>query len=190
MEQELFTLSAFIQRLEQLAARDFSVQETHQFLKRSPLAPGELKPYIFFDPCQYTRNLLYKSGEFELLAICWQPGQKAPIHGHEGEKCWSRVEEGSLYFTNYCERSSLDGSFRLEITSPPTRGGPGYLDGPADIHAVENPFQEPAVTLHLYSRPYAECDIYDPVNGQKERRKLTYYSVFGELTEAPKSGTV
>ncbi len=178
MELRRLPLGKFIEELNRFAARDFPVRETHRFLKTVSLPLAHLRPYLFVAPDQYTRNLLHKSSEFELLLIVWPPGQASPIHGHEGEKCWALVESGELHFTNYCE-IPLGDSFTL-ITLSQQIGGPGYLDGPADIHKVENTSTELAVTLHLYSRPFEACDIYDLERGSKVRQKLQYYSKFGK----------
>ena len=43
-------------------------------------------------------------------------------------------------------------------------GDKGFLDGPAEIHSVENIFNEPAVSLHIYAKPFDACDIYDLEN--------------------------
>ena len=50
---------------------------------------------------KYTRNLVYRNNDFEILFLCWSPEQIAPVHGHEGEKCWAKVESGKLQFCNY-----------------------------------------------------------------------------------------
>lgn len=172
-----FTVSEFVDQLNQFADQRFPVDEVHSFLQQSSLAPHELEPYTFFDSDQYTRNLMHKSEKFELLAICWQPGQESPVHGHEGEKCWSRVEMGMLRFTNYRAVPPGDIS-NFEILSVNV-GNPGYLDGPAEIHKVENAFDHPAVTLHLYSYPFEACDIYDLENHCINRKTLGYFSKFG-----------
>ncbi len=65
----------------------------------------------------------------------------------------------------------------------PLDGGPGYLDGPADIHAVET-VGEDAVSLHVYVKPYDECDIYDLAQGVVRRARLTYDSAPAELRTA------
>jgi cysteine dioxygenase len=178
MENSRSTLNEFIDRLNRFAERAFPLQEVQNFLQQCALGREELGPYLFFDSAQYTRNLIHNSQEFELLAICWQPGQEAPVHGHEGERCWSRVEKGKLRFTNYLERSAAD-SFDLKVLSTSV-GTRGHVDGPADIHKVENPFQESAVSLHLYSRPFSACDIYDLENRMKVRKTLGYFSKYGE----------
>jgi len=171
-------LEHFIEELHGFAARGFPVREVRQYLKGNLLPLNELQPYVFVAVEQYTRNLIYKSSEFELMVVVWSAGQAAPIHGHEGEKCWARVESGELLFTNYREHSAGD-SFRLETISQQF-GGPGYLDGPADIHKVENTSTQPAITLHLYSRPFEACDIYGIENHRKLRKRLGYFSKFGQ----------
>ena len=83
----------------------------------------------------YTRNLIHREPNFEIMLVCWPPHISAPIHGHEGEKCWARVQTGKLNICNYKEVSrnplKLEKIQELECA-------PGFLDGPADIHSVEN----------------------------------------------------
>ena len=58
---------------------------------------------------------------------------------------------------------------------------PGFLDGPADIHSVENITEEFATSLHVYAKPYDACDIYDIEKGTVDRIKLSYHSIDGIL---------
>ncbi len=177
MKTSVVLLSELIGRLNHFAEQGFPVQEVGQFMWGRVLSPQELEPYTFFDTDQYTRNLIHKSEAFELLAIGWQAGQESPVHGHEGEKCWSRVEVGTLRFTNYLAISTGD-SLDLEVLSVNV-GSPGHLDGPADIHKVENSSDGPAISLHLYSYPFQACDIYDMETHLTDRRTLEYYSQYG-----------
>ncbi|MGH7775198.1 MAG: cysteine dioxygenase [Candidatus Binatia bacterium] len=174
------TIEELLRKLQTLVARGLDTREVHDYLLATLIEPASLENYLSFRPDHYARNLIYKSDAFELLAICWEGGQKAPIHGHEGERCWSRVERGTLRFTNYREVSEKP--LVLERLAEPFHGKRGHLDGPADIHEVENllSFDEKAVSLHLYSRPYLECDIYDLAQGKKERVRLTYDTMFGK----------
>lgn len=175
------TLSQFIEQLNQFAAREFPTDETGAFLRTAVLPPEQLEAYLFQEPFQYTRNLIYKTSDFELLVIVWPAHQASPVHGHEGEKCWARVERGCLQFSSYREVPHADG-FRLERVGEQL-GEVGYLDGPADIHCVANPFKEFAVSLHVYSRPFPECDVYAEEGHSKVRMKLKYYSLGGRRVE-------
>jgi len=179
MPDRRLNVNRFIGDMKHIAARDFPVREVRGFLAASRLPASELRPYLFVLPDRYTRNLIYKSDAFELLLLVWPPGQAALVHGHEGEKCWTRVEEGRLHFTNYREKRGKRGSsVELEIVSQAV-GGVGHVDGPADIHGVENRSDLLALTLHLYARPYDECDVYDLEHRRKTRKKLEYFSRFG-----------
>ncbi len=166
--------------LKRFAAAGFPASEVRRYLADTLMERDALEPYLNYCDDRYTRNLVHKDEEFELLVICWGRGHRAPIHGHEGELCFARVERGRLRFSNYAMLS--EDPVRLRRTGAPVDGGAGFLDGPADIHAVENPeeFGESAASLHIYSRPYAECDIYDSESGPRRRVTLAYDSIRGK----------
>ncbi len=176
-------MGEFVAALEAIAASGFETPRVQAYLERSLIAPGELSPYLHFRAGHYTRNLVHKTAAFEILVVCWGVGQRAPVHGHEGERCWARVEQGKLRFTSY--RLITEAPLALEAAGPPVDGAVGYLDGPADIHAVENlaDFAAPAASLHVYSKPYAECDVYDLTRGVRRRLRLAYDTVYGKPVE-------
>ena len=171
-------IEAVIERLKEFAHQDFPVSEVSSYLLNLNLNENEIKKYSFHKGNYYTRNLIHKDTDFELMVICWPPNTSAPIHGHEGEKCWARVQEGQLQICNYEEISSdpLDLNMIQRLSC-----SPGFLDGPADIHSVENLSDKFATSLHVYAKPYDACDIYDTDNGKIERMKLSYYSNNGVI---------
>ena len=173
-------MAAFVDALEGLASDRLDPGQVQAYLERTPLASGTLEPYLFFRPGRYTRNLVQRTAAFEVLVLCWDVGQRAPVHGHEGEYCWARVERGRLRFTTY--RVESDDPLVVVPVGPPVDAAPPYLDGPADIHAVENPveFGAPAATLHVYARPYDACDVYDLTRGVRKRVTLGYDSIHGQ----------
>ena len=124
-----------IKSIKQLSNENFPNDKVYELLNNSYLKETEIAAYIKYDNHKYTRHLIYKDEDFEILIMCWKPGHKAPIHGHEGEKCFMRVEKGSLLFTNY----NLISTSPLDLQKIDSiKGEVGYLDGPADIHSVEN----------------------------------------------------
>jgi cysteine dioxygenase len=40
------------------------------------ITDSSLAPYVFFDDAFYTRNMIYRDEFFEVMTICWEPGQK------------------------------------------------------------------------------------------------------------------
>ena len=173
------TLEECVGQLKALDAEGFDKARVESFLNDTLIEPASLTSNMVFSSDCYTRNLIHKCEGFELLIIGWEPGQRTPVHGHEGELCWARVEMGNLRFTSYREVS--EDPLVVEMIGSPIDAGAGHLDGPADIHSVENlkSSGEPGATLHLYSRPYPEFDIYDLVKGEKRRIATRYDSVAG-----------
>jgi cysteine dioxygenase len=152
------------------------------------LDPRTLAPYLHFAPRRYTRNLIYRDEVFELLALCWEPHTESPIHNHSGQLCWLSIQRGALRLENFL---SLDGpgpgaNIRLVPHGGVDRAPEGVLDlqqGDNGIHRVSNPFDERAVSLHVYSRPYDTCLAYDPAARISREIRLHYHSVGGKLVE-------
>jgi cysteine dioxygenase len=104
---------------------------------------------------------------FELIAVCWDKGQKSVIHNHRDQKCWMALPYGRLMVHNFalvqkdpsrgfCDlRSSRQ--FELNPTSP------GEVDPEEPIHQVLNlpSYDCRAVSLHVYSLPFDTCEVYD-----------------------------
>jgi predicted metal-dependent enzyme (double-stranded beta helix superfamily) len=173
MHKKLVTIQEFTAGLEELAAEQFPINQVTYYFKTTFIEPEQLQRYIHFTPEKYTRNLIHRTDSYALLLLGWEPGHRAPVHGHEGQKCWMRVEQGILRFSNYeeCENQI---SLRSMVAGPS-----GYVDGPALIHSVENRSLERALSLHLYAHPFEQCDIYRDQK-EKERAALSYFSMYGK----------
>jgi hypothetical protein len=113
-------MPSFVSALEEMAAHGVDRAGVQSYLEQTPVAPASLDPYVWYRPDRYTRNGIHKSEPFEILVLCWGPGHKAPIHGHEGELCWARVERGRLRFVNY--RLVSEQPLLLEPSGPPVDG--------------------------------------------------------------------
>jgi cysteine dioxygenase len=152
------------------------------------LDPRTLAPFLHFAPRRYTRNLIYRDDVFELIALCWEPHSESPIHNHSGQLCWLSIQRGALRLENFL---SLDGpgpgdNIRLVPNGGVQRAPEGVLDlqqGDNGIHRVSNPFEERAVSLHVYSRPYDTCLAYDPAARTSREMRLYYHSVGGKLVD-------
>src|SRR5216683_3564483 len=146
------------------------------------IRPETLQPFLHFAARRYTRNLIYRDDLFELLALCWEPRTDSPIHNHSGQLCWLSVQQGELCLENF---TSLDGpgpgdEIRLVPNGGVPRAPIGCLDlqqGDNAIHRVANPFDERAVSLHVYSRPFDTCLAYDLAARTSREMRLLYHSV-------------
>ena len=80
-------MDALIKNLKIFAKQNFPETEVTSYLKILDIPQEKLEKYCHFNKEFYTRNLVHKEDDFEIMVVCWSPGQMAPIHGHEGEKC-------------------------------------------------------------------------------------------------------
>ena len=171
-------MDSFIRSLKSFAKDDFPVKEVSNFISKTHVSMELLNMYSHFSKKKYTRNMIYKDPDFEILLICWSAGQMVPIHGHEGEKCWAKVQLGTLEICNYNMVSKTPLRLKqIEKINAPV----GYLDGPADIHSVNNCFTDPAISLHVYAKPYDSCEIYDIKTNQINRLQMKYHSINGQI---------
>lgn len=123
-----------------------------------------------FCPDSYQRNVLRRSSWYELVVLCWEPGQRTPIHDHRGSSCAFRVVEGVATETRFDPTPS-----GLYCAGPTERLGAGTVCAAEDddVHQVANAeAAEPLVTLHIYSPPLDEYTVYSldtpGVDGQAE----------------------
>jgi len=103
---------------------------------------------------KYSQYLLYKPEDetFSIVAFVWGPGHTAPIHDH---LVWGLVGiyEGAIEETRYRKKQNAEDSNQLEIVDIviAKQHDISFVCPPnADIHGVRNPFQETAITIHIY----------------------------------------
>ena len=97
--------NTLINDLKIFAKDNFHVEKVSSYLKDLNLSKKDLEKYDHRNETTYTRNLIHREKDFEIMLVCWPPHTSAPIHGHEGEKCWARVQTGELKICNYVEKN-------------------------------------------------------------------------------------
>lgn len=80
-------INDFAERLAAIPEAEFSHNNVLKFVRNNIVDCGSLAPYLWFSNDHYTRNLVLKTDLFELIAICWEIGQKSPIHNHRDQNC-------------------------------------------------------------------------------------------------------
>ena len=169
------------------AVPGFDTRAVSDFITTHPVRPETLRPYLYYSPASYTRNLIFKSEQFELIAICWEVGQASRIHNHREQRCWMAVPIGKLKNQNFrvLDRDPQKLTCRLEATSSLliTPTSPLEVDVEEPVHQVLNlaEWKERAVSLHVYSRPFNTCEVYSLEKGTYCDVPLYYTSEFGKL---------
>jgi cysteine dioxygenase len=159
-----------------------------KFLANILVSPDSLAPYLTWDRQHYTRNLIDKTLLYELIAICWEVGQGSSVHNHRDQNCWMAVPVGRLLVENYrvVAQKLEEGTCDLEpadtVEMNPTH--PCAVDPVEPVHRVYNPreFNQRAVSLHVYSRPFDSCIVYSPEQHTCGEIKLHYTTEFGKTS--------
>ncbi|MDP6763333.1 MAG: cysteine dioxygenase family protein [Planctomycetota bacterium] len=139
-------------------------------------AEGDWRDCARFVESAYTRNLIYKDEHYELLALCWSAGQESPIHNHMGQRCWMGVLEGRVEEVQY-DHPAGEGPLVEKGTRTFEPGQVAFISDEIGLHLVRPADGRPAVSLHLYARPFATCRGYDPATGAERELALSYHSV-------------
>jgi cysteine dioxygenase len=135
--------------------------------------------HVLYDASTYTRNLVARCAEFELLVLCWNVGQQSPIHNHAGQHCWMAVLDGEIEEAHYafpdagCAAGPLAPGRSLRFAA----GKVAYIDDEIALHRVRPVPGTSGVTLHLYSKPIDVCQVYDETTGGVVLRRLAYHSL-------------
>ena len=94
-----------------------------------------------------TNHVLVQNNLLKVVLIHWQPGKQSSIHGHAQGGCVFKVLHGKLQEKRY----SPDAAQELLAVSTFKKGSMAYIDDNMAYHAVGNPFDVPAISLHVYT---------------------------------------
>lgn len=152
------SLSALVDALDSLRAAP-ALEEIDALLREVEVDDAELRPHVGFKKGTYARHRVFRNEFAELLVLCWQPGQKTPIHDHNGSFGAVRVLKGVMWETMFgfdesrqlCYRSAREWQHGL-VTG---------ADVP-DIHQLGNPevSGQNLITLHIYAPPLGVLNTY------------------------------
>ncbi len=183
----MIAIQEFVSGLAAIPRREFAHERVLDFLRTHRVDAASLGPHLYFSHEHYTRNLIHKTPLFELIAICWESGQKSAIHNHRDQSCWMAMAYGKVRVhnfklirkdpgTGFCELES-SGQFLIAPDSPQA------VDPDEPIHQVLNlsSFGSRAVTLHIYSKPFDTCEVYDLKEKRYREVVLTNTSEYGVL---------
>ena len=184
------SIQDFVSELRKFPESAFDhIGEIMGFLSSSPVAADSLAPYLTWDRQHYTRNLIDKTPLYELIAICWEVGQASSVHNHRDQNCWMAVPIGRLQVENFrlVFQDLQEGRCELERANMELMDAahPCAVDPLEPVHRVLNPrdFNERAVSLHVYSRPFDTCIVYSPEQGSCGEIKLHYTTEFGKAAQ-------
>lgn len=112
----------------------------------------------------YSRTLLHRCEQFEILVLHWPAGSVSSIHDHGGSLCWLAVAQGSIGVENFVRRDSgsAPGFARIDFDGREmlAQGAVDYRQDDVHLHRCIAG-EEPAVSLHVYARPIDRFYTFD-----------------------------
>lgn len=199
MSRKIVSVEDFVETLRGFESQPITSARVAEFCLDREIDAASLRNYCHFEADAYTRNLVYRDEFFEVIALCWSPHQRTPIHTHNGQLGWMCVERGALAVIEYewlgCNATEnqnvvgmdcLAGATEIDLERGPVQecvagGGVALVDKKRTIHQVVTQGREPAVSLHIYSRPIDSCVAFDLTRGACFRRDMSYHSEYGKV---------
>lgn len=127
-----------------------------QALLESDLSIDDVQDACIFGDKNYHRNKIACSDWYDLLVICWKPGQASAIHDHTASSCGFKILTGVATEQVYERTGNRDdeGEFVRGVSQRSYACGEICLAQDQDIHRISNESaSEKLVTLHVYSPP-------------------------------------
>ncbi len=154
------SLSELVARLDALSEAP-SLKQIYGWLESADISAEELQPYIGFKEGNYWRHRVCRNEFVEMLVLCWRPGQRTPIHDHNGSHGGVKIWQGLLWESifKYDAVAGLKYERGRELPCGSVTGS----DVP-DIHQLGNPdvSGQDLITLHVYAPPLGVLHTYKP----------------------------
>ncbi|KKD59558.1 hypothetical protein RN22_15375 [Grimontia sp. AD028] len=159
-----FTFDSLLDQLA-LTSKPLSLASIRFVLENLNLGDEQIKAMSSFTAESYCRKRLFKNECCEILILSWLNGQRSKIHDHKHTSCGVRVLSGEATETTfdiaanghvYATQSSLFSTGCVTASKD------------EDIHQISNLQcdDKPLVTLHIYSPPLKQFNIYNLENGK------------------------
>ena len=131
----------------------------------------EVEPFlggVRYSHERYMRHPVYLAGEWEVMLIAWESGQKTPIHDHRGVTGSMLVFSGGLVeeiFETPAQKPEL-------LERADRASGDACQTSPTMLHRLY-PRRGRSLSLHIYRPPLREMGIWE-AGGMTEIRASDY----------------
>jgi len=137
---------------------------------------SDLELYHHFGTSSYGRNLVFSCDEFEIILMCWQPGQYSVAHDHNGSLCVMKClvgELGEQRFQKHDQSIYPIGEYTL------AQGSTAFITDEQGLHSIGNYSAQDACSLHCYFPPIHNTNIYALENGTTKKVSSSFTSEYG-----------
>lgn len=183
------SVQRLISGLNEIPDPEFVCDNVYQYLAGHPVSVDSIERYFFWSDKFYTRNLIYKDARYEMMAICWDKGQVSRVHNHADQRCWMTVPVGKLRGQNFAVETIDEAAGYCKLRETDVFDLSDCLAAKVEleepIHQILNlaEFDERAVSIHIYSKPYDHCLSYCRDTDTFKKVQLFYTSIDGKLCD-------
>lgn len=158
MGRDTVNLELFFKSMDALGD-PIPLQRLQSMMRELTITETEIADYAFFSTKRYMRNRVRRTDDYETLFLCFEAGQRTPIHDHAGSACGVKVLQGEGTETLF-ERTPDGWLFASGSRKLPAGGVVGSND--MDTHQLSNLQTDGKrlVTLHVYSPPLGSVGNY------------------------------
>lgn len=182
------SLERFIVETNRAGTQAMPQGEFNDLARRLDLDDALVGAHVRFCDDHYARNLICRTAQFELLVLCWKPGQASTIHDHAGSLNVTRLYLGELTSRRFRRRdggrgvSQVGGTASGELPRGPVElideqviagSGAATVDR-GEIHQLANESGSELITVHLYAPPLTDIVVYSLTEPQTEVLRLRY----------------
>ncbi|KAK9474750.1 RmlC-like cupin domain-containing protein [Dipodascopsis tothii] len=168
---------------------DVDVDALKAAMARYVSAADQWQRYALADPSRnYTRNGVDSMNDkANLLILVWNPRKGSLVHDHADAHCVMKILQGTLVEQVYhWPEGDRPQPLQTERVSELRENDVAYINDRLGLHRMYNPDPSvPAVSLHLYTPPWAAkfgCYAFDDATGHRVRVNLSnLYSDRGVL---------
>ena len=181
------TLDRFIVEMGREPAATIAAERFLRLALALDLDDAIVRAHVRFCDGHYARNLICRTPRFELLVLCWKPGQASTIHDHAGSLNVTSVYEGALTSRLFAREGGGGGVAEVGGAQAALPSGPVHLvrqdvlagAGHAavdrgEIHQLANESDAGLVTVHLYAPPLTDVLVYSTIDAATKVTRLRY----------------
>lgn len=171
------SLDEFIVEMGRGRVGDMSHEQLQALVSRLEPPDELIRSCTCFAADAYARNLVCRTPTFELLVLCWKPGQESTIHDHAGSLNAITVNRGALTSRIFVPAAGVPaGSGPVVLDHVDTfRPGQGWTGvGRGGIHQLANTGDEDLVTVHVYAPPLRTLNVFSLESPEVEASPLRY----------------
>lgn len=159
------TLDDFVVKMQNISPNKLKIEQLQDWSEQLKLNDNFLRSHIVFCSHCYQRQRLYRSSYFEILLLCWQPGQLTTIHDHNDSLNVTKIYQGVLTSRLFTQK---DAGLSL-IQEESLKSNELVSVDRYQIHQLANTSSDNLITLHIYAKPLKTIQAYCPLSGYTEQ---------------------